>query len=305
MKRVLIFFAVIISGCFVLDRVGGICLQEIHEKSNSITAYKYRYLFNNCNEQLVMLGTSRCEAHYNPLVIADSLQMSVYNGGVDASDNIYSHYAALCLLLQHHKPKYILLDLMPSDVSVTDDSFNTLSYLAPYIESEEHVDSLFKLSGTLWRYQLSHLYRYNSKALSDIGGLFLDYDQSNIKGFIAKEHPHKYPDFYTPDNDNFVLDTCKIHYIDKFHRMCKENGIQLILAISPILCQNPLPECLYIKKWAEAHDINIIDYHCSEQISHEKTYFYDNYHLNNTGAQIYSTTVASDLKTLLSNQLYQ
>lgn len=299
MKRVLIFLAIIISGCFVIDRIGGVCLQEIHERSNSITAYKYRYLFNNCNEQLVLLGTSRCEAHYDPRIIEDTLQISVYNGGVDASDNIYSHYAALCLLLQHHTPKYILLDLMPNDVCVTDNPFITLSYLAPYIGREEHVDSLFRLSGTYWYYQLSHLYRYNSKALSDIGGMFMDYDKSNISGFIAKEHPVKYPDYYETDDKDYVLDTCKIAYLDKFHKICKENGIKLFFAISPILCKKSLSKCLFIKKWAEEHEISIMDYHNSYSISHKNEYFYDNYHLNVTGTQIYSKIIASELKSLI------
>lgn len=304
MKKLLVFLAIIIGGCFVIDRVGGICLQQIHEKSNSITAYKYRYLFSNCNEQFVMIGTSRCEAHYNPLIIADSLQVSVYNGGVDASDNIYSHYAALCLLLQHHKPRYILLELTPNDVSVTDNPFNTLSYLAPYIGREEHLDTLFRLAGTYWRYQLSHLYRYNAKVLSDIGGMFMDYDQSNIQGFIPREHPAQYPDYYIPDS-SFHLDTCKIAYLDKFHNMCKENGIELLCAISPILCNKPVPECLAIKKWADSRKISIIDYHCSATISHRNTYFYDNFHLNTTGAQAYSRIVASELKTLLAQKKRQ
>lgn len=297
MKRVTIFLIILFVGCFAVDRVGGIVMQYIHHHSNSMTAYKYRYLFNECHEDMVLFGTSRCQAHYVPQIIEDSINMSVYNGGVDGSNSIYSHFAVFNLLLKTHKPKCVLLEIMPADIRNTNDNFDAIAFLGPYYGENEQVDSLFRLAGLDWKYKLSHLYRYNSKSISDIGGLTMHYNTESRKGYIGREHPIIYPDYLSPNDEEAVpVDTAKILCLNQFHEICKKEKVELICAISPIHTIDSLPECRIIKNWAKSRGIILFDYHCYHPISHKKQYFCDQMHMNSTGSELYSKIIASDLR---------
>ena len=63
--------------------------------------------------------------------------MSVYNGGIDASNNIYAHFLMLNHILAIHKPKVICLEVMITDFTMEDDPFNTVTFFAPYFGLNE------------------------------------------------------------------------------------------------------------------------------------------------------------------------
>lgn len=115
MKRLIVSFFVILAGVFVVDRIGGLLMGWVNRHTSDITAPKIKYLVNDVDEEVLFMGTSRCNFHYVPSIISDSLGMSVYNGGIDASDNIFAHYWVLNQVLSHHTPKMICLEVMDND----------------------------------------------------------------------------------------------------------------------------------------------------------------------------------------------
>ena len=99
MKKFIASLVFVLIGGFVVDRVGGMAMWWVNQHTRDISGPKIKYLVNEVHEDVILMGTSRCNLHYVPSIISDTLGMSVYNGGIDASNNIYAHYIMLC-----HKP---------------------------------------------------------------------------------------------------------------------------------------------------------------------------------------------------------
>lgn len=308
MKKVIVLILAVIAGCFIADRIGSNVCSAIHEHSDGITAFKYRYLFSKCEDEMVLMGTSRCEAHYVSTIIQDSLNLSVYNGGIDASGNIYSHYAALCLLLRHcqqshHTPRYIGLELSVYDFAQMPDPFNTLTYLAPYIGYDEDVDEIFRKAGTYWKYQLSHLYRYNAKIMADLAGYAVPYGKSAENGYLKKDKPSVAPETIGTMPSTYIIDTLKVHYLNAFAKKCKDNGIFLFCMISPSYDKAETTTYSFLHDWAKENNLWLFDYHTKGFFSNSPELFYDNRHLWNEGAVKYTNIFVRDLKEKMQKNL--
>lgn len=303
MKKVIVLILAVIAGCFIADRIGSNVCSAIHEHSDGITAFKYRYLFSKCEDEMVLMGTSRCEAHYVSTIIQDSLNLSVYNGGIDASGNIFSHYATLCLLLKHHTPQYIGLELSVYDFAQMPDPFNTLTYLAPYIGYDEEVDDIFRNAGTYWKYQLSHLYRYNAKIMADLAGYIVPYGEAAENGYLKKNKPLVAPQKRDTMPSSYTVDKLKMQYLNKFVKKCADNNILLFCMISPNYDKAEATSYSILHDWAKKNYITLFDYHTKGLFSNSPELFYDNHHLCHDGAVHYTKIFVHDLKDFLQKIL--
>ena len=105
MKFLVRSILIILCLWLVIDRMGGLCMKWVYQNTNDNKAKKINQIVKSVDADVVLIGTSRCAFHYVPSIISDSLGMSVYNAGLDASENIYSNYMVLSFILQHHTPK--------------------------------------------------------------------------------------------------------------------------------------------------------------------------------------------------------
>lgn len=306
MKNLLKSLLFIIITLFVVDRVGGQIMWWVNQHTQDISGSKLKYLANEVNEDVVFLGTSRCNFHYVPSILSDSLGLSVYNGGVDASNCIYAHYFVLNQILRHHTPKIICLELMTSDYTYSDNSFETTSFFAPYIGRCERADSIFREAGNYWPYRLCHLYRYNAKAVSNIGGLLVNKQQESDNGYIPLPKPNFHPEEAREAHTSQYIDELKLQYIQKFITLCKENNIKLVFMVSPAYSIADVDLYDTLKDIAKRNDIPFFDYHTSGLFLEHPEYFKDGSHLWHKGAQLYSSIFAQDLKKYLkANQNQQ
>ena len=299
MKKFLCSMLFIIAGLFFTDRIGGIAMNWVGEHTDDVLGPKLRYIHNEIHEDVVLIGASRCHHHYLPSILADSLGMSVYNAGVGGSDNIYSHYVVLCHILQRYTPKVICLEVMPTDYCPQEDPFNVLSFFAPLYGKCESADSVYRLAGTYWRYKVSHLYRYNAKASSNIIGLALDRQTGNDSGYIPLPRPDQFPKEPSNEETKYDIDSLKVDYIEKFIRLCQERQIQLVFTVSPRFTLVDSGYYDVLKEIARNNDIPFMDYHTKELYIDHPEYFKDIFHLWDEGARLYSSIFASDLKQLL------
>ena len=89
MKKLLISILFVLVGLFAVDRAGGFAMQWVYNNTDNYIAEKIRYLADEADEDVILLGTSRCNFHYVSTILGDSLGMTVYNGGVDGSESIF------------------------------------------------------------------------------------------------------------------------------------------------------------------------------------------------------------------------
>ena len=301
MKKLLISILFILVGLFVVDRLGGEAMWWVNQHTHDVSGPKIKYLVNDVHEDVVMMGTSRCNSHYVPSIISDSIGMSVYNGGIDASDNIYSHYIMLNHILDIHKPKVLCLEVQTSDVLKQASPFNCISFFAPYIGRNEKADSVFKLAGKYWQYRISHLYRYNAKAISNIAGLAINRHAGGDNGYIPNPKPANFPKEYPYYKTNKNKDSLKIDYLNRFISLCKQNKVKLVFTIAP--SYNKVDSDYYgiLKIIAQKNNIPFLDYHTQGLFLDHPEYFRDLTHMWDKGSRIYSSIFAGDLKRVLGD----
>lgn len=298
MKKTIISLIFIITTVLIFDRVGGEAMWWVNQHTHDVSGPKIKYLVNDVHEDVVMMGTSRCNSHYVPFIISDSIGMSVYNGGIDASGCIFAHYIMLCHILAHHTPKVICLDVLTNDFAKEKKPFRTVSFFAPYFGRNKMADSVFRLAGTYWAYQTSHLYRFNAKAASNLAGLAVNKQAHGENGYLPNECPKQFPELL---DDEIVteVDTLKLSYINKFIGLCRQKDIKLVFIVSPSYTRVPKQRYEVLSEIAKENNIPMFDYHTTEMYFDHPEYFRDNGHLWDKGARLFSAAFASDLKRFL------
>ena len=300
MKKFVISFAFIIVVLFAVDRSVGRVMWWVNQHTNDVSGPKIKYLVNDVDEDMVLMGASRCNCHYVPSIISDSIGMSVYNGGVDASNNIYAHFIVLSHIMSHHKPRYVCLEVMTSDFEKSDDSFMTTTFFAPYFGINERADSVFRLAGTYTTYKVSHLYRYNAKSLSNILGLVVNRQQGGDNGYIPYPRTDNYPDTLIKSATVRDIDSTKLRYVQKFIDLCYANGTKVIFTVSPSYSIVDRDYYDVIKEVALHNDIPFMDYHTHGLFLEDAENFRDQIHLRDEeSARRFSVIFAHDLKQVL------
>lgn len=302
MKRFLIGLMIMIGAWFAFDRIGGLAMGRINGHAHDMVSPKVKYVVNDLTEDVVFLGTSRCNGHYVSSIIGDTLGMSVYNAGIDGSDNIYPQYMALCHIIDHKVPKVVCLEMQNSFVEKEDNPFRTTSFFAPYFGKNEQADSVYHLSGDYYLYHLSHLYRYNALAIQNITGMVKNRWTNESQGYMPNVKPPVLPEMEHFENITVDVDSMKMEYMDRFVNLCRKNGIKLVFTISPAYATIDKSVYRFITNYAEANDIPLLNYHSKGLFLDNPDYFRDSYHLWDEGAKEYSSIVASDLKRIIREE---
>lgn len=302
MKKFALQILIIFLGLLFTDRVGGEVMWWVQQHTQDVTAPKIRQVIQDVNEEVLMMGTSRCNSHYVPSIISDSIKMSVFNGGVDGANNIYAHFILLNLMLERYSPRIICLDLAPNDFLEQEDPFRTVTFYAPYIGQNNKVDSVFSLAEKRWVYQLSHLYRYNAKATSNLAGLFVDRQDHSDHGYMSGEQKTIYPQHMIPEQKGEKVDNLKIRYLYKFIQRCEENNIKLVFVVSPKYTKAHSSLYWPIRDIALKRDIPFLDYHTNGLFHDHPEYFRDENHLWDRGAREFSQLFAGSLMRLIEGE---
>jgi len=159
MKKFFFKMVLFIFLLFLLDFIAGLAMGKFYERCRYGILGRQLYGFHECNDDLIILGSSRACHHYLPKILQDSLKVSVYNMGSDGMCIIYD-YAILEAILKHHIPKFVLLELVPEDfVMSSGPTFNleaACTRLAPQYGENEKVDSIIEQKSPFERIKLSH-----------------------------------------------------------------------------------------------------------------------------------------------------
>ena len=102
---------------------------------------------------------------------------------------------------------------------------------------------------------------------------------------------------------NEEIDSLKVLSFVHYIQFCKENNITLILEFAPIYSRylkmsNTYRTIRCVKKYADQFNIPFLDY-SEDSMSDNTRYFYDIYHLNAIGSEVFSQKLANDLKAYI------
>ena len=302
-KRVIIKAIIFALFFCTIDVVFGILLEHFYFQQKR----KLTYALEQCNEDVLLFGSSRAQHHFNTKVIADSVGFSAYNLG-SGGQNIFYHYAILKSILARYTPKLVVLTIETIDIYKTPAAWDKekLSAFYPYYFRDKTVQEVVDFRSNYEHYKMfSNLYRYNSEIVS-IMMLKMFYNDMEIAyqngGYIPiPEEPH-YKGAFSIAGEGFgqKIDTLKIEYINKFISLCKDNNVECILVITPWFA-NFADNYLFVDEVNELslfYDTPFLNYINDKEFI-RADYFKDKKHLNSKGANVFSSKFALDLKDFL------
>lgn len=297
MKKVFTVFVLFIVVSFVADRLLGIVLHKSFAKSECIENYVYQ----KCNAEIVVLGSSRARHHYVPSIITDSIGSSCYNLGANGK-NIYFQFASLNLLLTHHTPKIVIYDCFSVDVSKSDFKydFGSLSDYYPIYGENSAVDSLINLQGPQYisRIFCSHTYRYNSRFLE----YFLGHNDVKQGGYEPLSGV--YEKRLAVHKENITIDYSKIGTMQNLIDLCRSHDIQVVFAVSPRYALNETDAPMTQKyevvcELCQKNNVPFMYYELDTLFLKDNSLFKDKGHLNDKGARLFTERFSKDIKEVL------
>jgi lysophospholipase L1-like esterase len=298
MLALIIFLAILVCA----DKLVGFFL----DKTFFSVQDKLCYALNDCDDDIVIIGASCAQVNYDPRIISDSTQLSVFNFGT-GGQNIYYHYAILNTILQHHSPKVVILEIGGIDYLITIQRYNKErlpSALGPLYFHCDTVASIINNISPFEKYKyLSSVFPYNSTIDDIIYSAVKGGNNINIKnkgyGPITGSSPALF--LKEEEIEGVGFDDAKIEYILRLVEVCKSRNIEIIIVRSPAYhTKTTNYSNLVYDRLYKNTGIEIWDYEQDSTFLTHKEYFKDALHLNHNGATIYSQIIAGRLKEELS-----
>lgn len=292
--KILIFFS--IAG--IIDIVFGYYCRSMQPKAMYGNNHDIYHIANNANEDIIMMGSSRCHHHFVPSIISDTMKMSCYNAGCDGNGIIYQ-YGLLQLMLRSHKPKIIIYDFFPEYDISNNDNIKYINNLKPYAH-EECLRELFNDINYYEKYKtISSFYVFNSNFVQ----LYKDTRKPLVKtynGYLPSSDVMDYEPKET--TSTYTIDTLKLEYFRKFISVCKSNNIRLIMTFSPFYKSVKWQNLDFLYDFCKSNNLVLLDYYTKDYLNKRKELYKDQTHLNDSGAHVFSSRFASDLTRILNDK---
>jgi len=288
------------------DQITGRFLRKYYFSQVAGTAYRTTYAIDSTYAELLVFGSSRANHHYVPDIFENKLKMSFYNAGQDGSSILY-YYAVFKTILTRYNPKIVIMDINPSELYYSKESYDRLSSLLPYYKDHPEVRSIVKLRSPYENYKLlSAIYPFNSNLFSiGIGNMELNKSRrGDYKGYVPLLNQMKDTILYNLQVTHGAIDRNKVFALKSIAQICKKNNISLLLTYSPIFLK-VLPDETnrIIEQLAKENNITFLNYANYSFFMEHPAYFQDRSHLNKDGAMAFSQMVAKQM-TIYLNRAY-
>jgi hypothetical protein len=243
------------------------------------------------------MGSSRAMHHYNPEIISDSLGMTCFNAGWDGQGILY-HKALLDVIMKRHIPKIVILDVNMNELDESKSSYDNLFLLNPYVRKYPVLWDELRLKPFENIKHLSSIYPFNSLLAKIIKGNS-SFQNENIKdnGFMPLSGVWNDDIKETKYSREKTLDTKKREIFNTFIDKCQATGIKVYVVASPIFekTTNNSISINYIANKCQKEKISFISYQNNNKFIDNRL-FRDPLHLNDVGANILSSDIASLIK---------
>lgn len=293
-----IFYFVILL--FLADFLIGVTCDDFLNKAQWRSKGKDVYILNKMNADFLILGSSRAEFHYVSKTIQDSCSISTFNMGKSGS-GVYYSYAMLRAVLNRYTPKYILFDIVNSDLTMEGDQgfskSGVLSSLKPYTRINHSIKEYYKEYSSVQNAFLlnCNTYCYNSEILNLVNARFRYSPIIEDLGYKRTTSTAKNLVLELPTTNNIDIDEDKLRTLHNFITLIKDRGIKLIICYSPSYhIQNPQIDSV-IYNMVEQY--NVPYYGFANDTSNVNKYdFADETHLKYEGACTYTKELIPILK---------
>lgn len=249
---------------------------------------------------LLVMGTSRAQRHYDTRVLDSMLHINSYNLGQKASSidrqmvkyKTYRHF-------QEKKPRFLIVNF---DYFGWDRTWYKQEQYFPYFTNMY----MHKLIRGLKQFSVGELYvpmyRYY---MHGVKGLIKDArnKEFSYKGFHPNDKEWDGTAYASVTSVDFKYNQSNVDKFDVLLSELQNEGITVLFVSSPIYAGATektinLPEFYDFRNhFSEKYDIPVLDY-THDTLCSDTAYFYNAMHLNKTGAMLFTTKLCRDLDSL-------
>ena len=296
MKQLFIKAVLLLLLLLLIDFLTGRILFFLYSRSTSGIAYQEYYIINETTENILVFGSSRAAYHYVPDIIENELGLSVYNAGREGTGKFFQ-YGVLLATINRYKPKKIILDFDYREI-YKQGGFDRkdLDQLRPfYGKISDQFDSLL---ADKWYKKLlyrSNLVKYNKKVFHIVAGnVFRGRD--NKKGFRPL-YGKRMETTVNLQAGNMEISSEKMEVIRDILLLALENNIDVVLVVSPYCKHVPESFMEPLENLAREYKLPFLNFiNDTTFLNSPSLFFNDELHLNESGAKIFTSKVAHEIK---------
>lgn len=294
----------------VLDCLIGLLSTAINntafKKNQYSSGFVHRYCVESATPDIAIIGSSTASHHYIPSMIEDSLNLSVYNFGMDGSFFIFQN-AMINLMLDRYAPSYIIWEIGESSLSTAYDDcmeYQNIRLLYPWYKNTyikgivDSQDSYQKIRMCL------NSYINNSRLLLPLALCIIN-NNNTQKGYVPLDAVSHFPSKKNSNSDEYQIVLSRIDILNQTIRRCKDNNTQIIFSVSPRFFDDRVLHteyCKSLEKIAVENDIPIINLYNAVPFNNDSSLFVDNSHMNDKGTRLYMKQFIPLLKQIIENE---
>jgi hypothetical protein len=304
--RIAAFFGVLVTLIFLMNAVITSGLRRI--KTSAFGASN-QIMEGEVNADIVVTGSSRALAHYDPRIIESITGETAFNLGRNGSQTDMQVAFLKAYLAHNRKPQVVIHNLDAFSFVTTHEVYDPVEY-QPYLYDSNLYDALRKINPGIWKSRYLPLYGY---VVEDINLTWL----TGLKGFFGWTPREDYYLGFNPRSKtwgsefeelkasnpkgvSFQIEPAGIQEVEELIRLCQENGIRLILVYSPeyremqAMTNNRSQIFDRFHQLAARAGAPLWDY-SDWSYSGTREFFYNSQHLNASGAAVFSEDLARRL----------
>ena len=304
-KKITIRIVVFIFAVYSLDIMIGNVLEFLFFKQKTGPNYQIIESITTNRADLVILGNSRAQHHYNPRIISKKTGFSSVNAGLNGGYGIYLPTFQVEVMTINYNPKVIIVEIEPNALSYNKLNYYLIKVLLPYFDRYPNAYEFLKLTDNYQKIKLlSKAYKYNSLIFDIISYNLFSNKFSHVKSFIPIQKSLNKIDSVANIGVNrnlntFISDLNMELILKKLIYIAKIKNIKLVFVNSPVY-NNEVNDNYSIagKKAIQImndNDVSFWDYSNDTNFLNKYYLFSDKLHLNDKGAELYSNIIADRL----------
>ncbi len=251
--------------------------------------------------EMAIYGLSRAWVQVDPAILKEGVGKETYNFGVNGFPFPMQLYRHQEYFKYNKHPKQIVLCIDWFSFLQRKDLLHQEQFLPYMLFDYEFYDRFKTYEGVSLAKTTIPFYRY----LGDVDlykELFNESYEYREKGYKGIEKEFKESTNLKPFKVDF--DKQVLHDFVDFIEVIKKDNIQLTLVVAPLYIEgqsrilNINEHLSVIDSISKHYKLPLLDY-TQDSLSFDKSLFYNNMHLNKTGAELFSTRLALDLKSII------
>lgn len=275
-------------------------LIRLYDHTTGGSIEKIHNIMTKATPEILILGSSRASHHYDTELIKDSLDMTVFNAGLDGRGTT-SSYCILKGVSRRSFPKVIICEVSPLFDIYEDSGSLRMSDFYPYIECDDIKSVIIDFDPTEQYKLQSNSYRFNSTILRLLHSVVIQRD-SYHNGYVplnGKLKPAKRKVKANAAAPNRI-DATKEKYLRRLIEESSAQNCKIVFVVSPVFqgrstAEYYEPEFNIIKDYG----LPILNHLNDGGFINDPTLFQDYTHLNKDGAYKFTEIIISEIRPIV------